>query len=73
MQKEIIIKNYRLRVIDAIKDITPLDRKLMHLNKGTSIYVANSLVKPEIFRYSTQVSLTMGEVFKEMNSEKILE
>jgi len=53
MKKEIIIKNYRLRVIDANKDITPEDRKLMLLNKGTSIYVANSLIKPEIYRYST--------------------
>lgn len=66
MKKEIIIKNYRLRVIDANKDITPEDRKLMLLNKGTSIYVANSLIKPEIYRYSTKVSNTMAEVFVEM-------
>jgi hypothetical protein len=60
MQKEVIIKNYRLRVIDGSKDLTPQDRKLMQLNKGTSIHVANSLVQPEVFRYSTKVSHSMG-------------
>lgn len=63
MEKEIIIKNYRLRVVDARKDITPADRKLMLLNKGTTIYVANSLIKPEIYRYSTKVSDTLAEVY----------
>jgi hypothetical protein len=63
VDKEIIIKNYRLRVVDANKDITAEDRKLMLLNKGTSIYVANSLIKPEIYRYSTKVSDVMVEVF----------
>jgi len=61
--KEIIIKNYRLRVVDANKDITEEDRKLMLLNKGTSIYVANSLIKPEIYRYSTKVSDVIAEVY----------
>lgn len=63
VDKEIIIKNYRLRVVDANKDLTAEDRKLMLLNKGTSIYVANSLIKPEIYRYSTKVSDVMVEVF----------
>jgi hypothetical protein len=56
MMKEVIIKNYRLRVVDASKDLTAQDRKLMVNNKGTSIFVANSLIKPEIFKYSTKVS-----------------
>ena len=63
MEKEIIIKNYRLRVVDAKKDITPEDRKLMHKNKGTSIYVANSLIKPEIYRYSTKVSDNTADIY----------
>jgi hypothetical protein len=63
VHKEIIIKNYRLRVVDGNKDLTAEDRKLMLLNKGTSIYVANSLIKPEIYRYSTKVSDVMVEVF----------
>ena len=56
MRKEIIIKNYRLRVVDANVDLTEKDRRIMKLNKGTSIYVSNSLVKPEIYRYSTKVT-----------------
>ena len=54
--KEVIIKNYRLRVIDAKVDLTERDRRIMKLNKGTSIYVSNSLIKPEIYRYSTKVT-----------------
>jgi hypothetical protein len=68
-EKEILIKNYRFRVVDAAKEITPEDRKLMLLNKGTSIYVANSLIKPEIYRYSTKVSNTMADVFLDMQSK----
>jgi len=66
IDKEVIIKNYRLRVIDASKDITDFDRKLMKVNKGTSIHVANSLIRPEIYRFSTRVSNAIVEVFAEM-------
>lgn len=66
MQKEIIIKNYRLRVVDAKVDLTEKDKRIMKLNKGTSIYVANSLIKPEIYRYSTKVSNVITEIFPEM-------
>lgn len=65
-QKEIIIKNYRLRVVDAKVDLTEKDRRIMKLNKGTSIYVANSLIKPEIFRYSTKVTEAITEVFPDL-------
>ena len=47
-------------------DLTEKDGKLMKLNKGTSIYVSNSLVKPEIYRFSTKVSDAMTYVFPEM-------
>lgn len=70
VQKEVIIKNYRLRIVDAHKDLSEQDRKLMKLNRGTSIYVANSLIKPEIYRYSTKVSNAMVEVFHEMRDER---
>ena len=42
----------------------------MKLNPGTSIYVSNSLVKPEIYRYSTKVSNMITEIFPEMNDEQ---
>jgi len=67
---EVIIKNYRLRVVDARVDLTEKDRRLMKLNKGTSIYVSNSLVKPEIYRFSTKVSDAMTYVFPEMYDSK---
>ena len=62
-RKEIIIKNYRLRIVDAAIDITEKDRRIMKLNKGTSIYVANSLIKPEIYRYSTKVTNMISNIF----------
>ena len=65
-QKEVIIKNYRLRVIDAKVDLTERDRRIMKLNKGTSIYVSNSLIKPEIYRYSTKVSDAIVEVYSDL-------
>lgn len=63
MRKEIIIKNYRLRVVDAVVDISEKDRRIMKLNKGTTIYVANSLIKPEIYRYSTKVTNIIEDIF----------
>lgn len=63
MRKEIIIKNYRLRVVDANVDLTEKDRRIMKLNKGTTIYVSNSLIKPEIYRYSTKVTNMIADVF----------
>lgn len=70
MQKEIIIKNYRLRVVDAKVDLTEKDRRIMKLNKGTSIYVANSLIKPEIYRYSTKVTSIIEDVFPIMQDDQ---
>jgi len=70
VKKEVIIKNYRLRVVDANVDLTEKDRRIMKLNKGTSIYVSNSLVKPEIYRYSTKVSNAITEVFHELRTNE---
>lgn len=69
MRKEIIIKNYRLRVVDAAVDLTDKDRRIMKLNKGTTIYVANSLIKPEIYRYSTKVTNMITDLFPFLNEE----
>lgn len=70
MRKEIIIKNYRLRVVDANVDLTERDRRIMKLNKGTTIYVANSLIKPEIYRYSTKVTNLITDIFPEMQGDE---
>jgi hypothetical protein len=67
--QEVIIKNYRLRMVDANSEISEQDRKLMVRNKGSKIYVSNSLIKPEIYRYSTKVSDAITEVFHVMRDE----
>jgi hypothetical protein len=64
-----IIRNYRLRMVDANTDISEMDRKLMVRNKGCPIFVSNSLVKPDIFRYSTKVSSAMANVFNSIDAD----
>lgn len=58
--KEIMISNYRLRVANEADDRA---RQLFTLNKGTSIYVSNSILKPEIHKYSTKISDKMSKVY----------
>ncbi|CDW77756.1 dynein heavy chain axonemal [Stylonychia lemnae] len=53
--KEIMIKNYRLHVVTDDQDLSEKDRKLLGLTTGTSIYVSNSIVKPETFKFSTKI------------------
>lgn len=48
--------------------MTERDKRIMKLNKGTHIFVSNSLIKPEIYRYSTKVSDAIIEVFAEMQN-----
>jgi hypothetical protein len=59
-----MIKNYRIHLIkDADKEIDPKMRSLFNINKGTSIHVSNSIIKPEIYKYSTKVSTKIQEVY----------
>jgi hypothetical protein len=56
-KKEIMIRNYRLHVVkDALNEIDDNDRALFTLNKGTSIHVSNSIVKPEIYKFGTELT-----------------
>ena len=44
-----MIKNYRLYLVkDSIYEIDDESRALFTNNKGTCIYVSNSIIKPEI-------------------------
>ena len=53
-RKEIMIRNYRLHVVkDSDAEISDVERSLFNLNKGTSIHVSNSIVKPEIHKFGT--------------------
>jgi len=38
--------------------------------KGSKIWVSNSLIKPEIYRYSTKVSDAMTQAFAIMRDEE---
>lgn len=53
-----MIKNFRLHVVrDPTKEgIGENERKLLELNKGTSISVSNSIIRPEKKKFSTRVS-----------------
>ena len=63
-RKEILIRNYRLHVVkDADKDISETERALFNINKGTSIYVSNSIVKPEIHKFGTQITDKLGKLY----------
>lgn len=53
-----MIKNFRFHVIkDLVKEgITEKQRSLFEQNKGTSIVVSNSIIRPEKIKFTTQVS-----------------
>ena len=69
-KKDVIIKNYRLRLVDANTEISEQDKKLMIQQKGSKIWVSNSLIKPEVYRYSTKVSDAMTQAFAIMRDEE---
>lgn len=53
--KEIMIRNYRLVSLINDQEVTDDERKFMTKNEGTNIYVSNSIIKNEIFKFSTHV------------------
>ena len=55
-EKEIMIRNYRLHIVtDEAKELSQTDREILGLNHGTTIYVNNSIIKPEVFHFTTNV------------------
>lgn len=63
-RKEVMIRNYRLHVVkDADAEVSDAERALFSLNKGTSIYVSNSIIKPEIHKFGTQITEKLGQVY----------
>jgi hypothetical protein len=55
-EKEIMIRNYRLHIVtDEAKELSQTDREILGLNNGTTIYVNNSIIKPEVFHFTTSV------------------
>jgi hypothetical protein len=64
--KEIMISNYRLRVTT---DLDEQSRRLCTLHKGTSIHVSNSILKPELHKYSTKISDQLSKVYPFLMNE----
>jgi hypothetical protein len=59
-----MIRNYRLHVVkDVARELSPNIRALLSLNKGTTIHVSNSIIKPEIHKFGTEVSDRLGHVY----------
>ena len=52
---EIMIHNYRLRAVEEKDEFTEKERNFMVLNQGTSIYMNNSIIKPEVYKFSTKI------------------
>jgi hypothetical protein len=51
-----MIRNYRLHlVMNSESELPPEERAILGLNHGTTIYVNNSIIKPEMFHYTTNV------------------
>jgi len=50
-----MIRNYRLHLVTKDSELTPEDREHLGLNSGTTIYVNNSIIKPEVFNFTTSV------------------
>ena len=59
-----MIRNYRLHVVtDAARELNPQARALCVLHKGTSIHVSNSIIRPEIHQYGTQVTEKLAQAW----------
>jgi hypothetical protein len=72
-KKEVMIRNYRLYVVkDSDAEIDDKSRALMTLHKGTSVHVSNSLVRPEMYKFSTAVSTKIAEVYPFLQDSRAL-
>ena len=65
VNREIMIRNYRLHLVKnaAEEGIDARVRALFTLNRGTSIHVSNSVLKPEIHQFSTKISDRLPELY----------
>jgi hypothetical protein len=62
-EKEIMIRNYRLHIVtNQDAELSDEDRQILGLNLGTSIYVNNSIIKPEAFQFTTSVLSEGGAI-----------
>ena len=67
---ELMIKNYRLYLVkNPTQELDPYTRSLLTLNKGTSISVSNSIMKPEIHKFGTSVTGRLADLFPLLKEE----
>ena len=68
-RSEIMIRNYRLHFVKdpSLEGIDERAKSLFTLNKGTSIHVSNSILKPEIHKFGTKVSTKLTDVYPLLN------
>ena len=59
-----MIRNYRLHVVHNDKELSDKDRQLLGKNDGTSIYVNNSIIKPEVYKFSTKINSELANTFE---------
>ena len=51
-------------------DVDETSKKFFTLNKGTSIAVSNSILKPERYKYGTKVSNKIVEAYPMLGEEE---
>jgi len=61
---QVMIRNYRLHVVkDVARELSQEARRLCTLNKGTTIHVANSIIRPEVHSYGTRVTDKLAQAW----------
>lgn len=59
-----MIKNYKLYLVKvSLYEIDDESRALFTNNKGTCIYVSNSIIKPEIHKFKTEITDKLEYVY----------
>ena len=71
--REIMIRNYRLHLVkDPVAEgIDANARALLVLNKGTTIHVGNSILRPEIHKYTTKVLNMLPEIYPVLKDDVV--
>jgi hypothetical protein len=73
LHREIMIRNYRLHLVKnaAEEGIDARARALLTLNKGTSIHVSNSILKPEIHKFTTKLTEHLPQLYPVLQDDRV--
>lgn len=65
-----VIRNFRIQVVrDEEKELSEDVMRLATLNKGTSIPTFNSVLRPEIHKFGTEVTEKLKVVWPELGDD----